>query len=88
MVMMKIRSGDFSHFAKNSNGHGFVAFNIDHCENCGTECQAPNTINLLEEAATLKSLDMKEAPSLPQELGWSEELEGAVCLDCYYDAEG
>lgn len=86
MVMMKIHSGDFSHFVENSFGDGFVAFNIDHCENCGCECQAPNTINLLEQAVTLQSLGMKQASHLPQELGWSEELEGAVCEDCYYGA--
>jgi hypothetical protein len=63
------------------------AFSIEHCDKCGCEAEAANSITMHEPRMKLLSLYMVEAGKsdwLP-ELGYCDALQASVCPDCFVE---
>lgn len=63
----------------------FRLWSPDECEDCGCECEAPNSVQIRGSRllGQLKYLGLKERTDRVEELGYSDEFGGAVCPDCY-----
>ena len=59
-------------------------FNIEKCDHCGCDIQAPNSVGSPELASRLRSLGMREYKAeLPDEGSLILPSEDVVCNDCY-----
>ena len=78
----------------------YVMYDLDECERCEIECQAPNAVNVELPHTYMHAdgtvvvevgsfiIDIKHRKELPDELGYSEGFGGAVCSHCYQLEEG
>jgi hypothetical protein len=78
---------EFSHF-ETLEGGWFHLWSVDECEDCGGECEAPNTMKLSFsgdplEAFARNGVTERALNDCLGELGWSDDFGGAVCPDCY-----
>jgi len=69
----------FTHYSPVSGG--FRLFEIEHCEECGCACEAPNSLFSPEPEERLQLIGLQPSEYLP-EMGWCEDLEAAVCPAC------
>jgi len=77
---------DFTHYSPRTTG-GFTLFSLDDCEECGTDCQAPNSMGTHDPEWTLKAAGLKRMDKLPEELGHCDATGTAVCPDCYVEED-
>lgn len=83
-------SNSFTHFHLHEDVRGFRenvrrnihVFNLDECEKCGCECEAPNAIGVYATPRELEDQGMIYMSDLPSEQGYCEKFGGAVCYDC------
>jgi len=76
----------YTHFIKEEN-HGFHVFNIETCEGCDCDCEAPNAITYCEPREKLISLGMREAKHRLPEL-YASNVDGlAYCETCLEEEE-
>jgi len=62
---------------------GCVNFDIETCEQCGQEVQAPNAFNLHEPEGRLFSFGLIKKKPPTDELGYCEALGKSVCSSCW-----
>ena len=91
----------FNHFEIIPNGRPqlwstakdrFHLWSVDECEDCGGECEAPNTANVTISGDPIQAFEQaglteRALSDCLGELGYSDEFGGAVCPACYSKAE-
>ena len=70
-----------THFVMENSGA--IIFEIEPCDKCGKDALSPNSVRVFATSKELKNVGLSQLETLPPELGWSEELGGAICENCY-----
>jgi hypothetical protein len=76
-----------THFIVTSN-NTVLAFDMETCDQCGCPAQAANAITMKASPSKMKSMGSKQLTEAPPELGYSDELNAAVCPTCYQKGLG
>ena len=74
-----------THFTKEDSGA--IIYEVEPCDKCKSPTMAPNSVHIFATRKELLNAGLIELGKLPPELGWSEELEAAVCESCYSDSQ-
>ena len=73
-------NGYTHYYTRGENNHH--AFELDTCETCGGDIQAPNAISIHEPESKLIALGLKKVEFHPAETFYNEDTDMCACENC------